>query len=268
VGYAINTYVMSDIHGCYDEMQTMLRKINFTEKDQLIIAGDYVDRGLQSYEMLCWMENVPDNILLIKGNHDAEFAYNIGLVNLTLKANNLQIQPSDVKETKMAYELTKQLLSENKNGELFDYYGTLGKLIVENSVSLKRLNEWKSIIDNMPYLFKTRVNGRRYIIVHAGYIDRDKLESVKYSSLENFYLYARDEAYLYGGTPNTTVISGHTPTISKTNISYNNGFVFKKIDENRNCIFYNIDCGCAYKAVRENAQLACIRLEDEAVFYV
>jgi serine/threonine protein phosphatase 1 len=259
---------MSDIHGCYDEMQTMLKKINFTENDQLIIAGDYIDRGSQSYEMLCWLENVSDNILLVKGNHDAEFAYNVGFLNLIVKSKKIQLEPSNVKGTKLVYEFTKQLLYEDKNGDFFDYYGTLGRLIEENNVSLKRLNEWKNIIDNMPYFFKTRVNGRKYIIVHAGYIDRDKFESVDYSSAEKFYLYARDEAYLYGGTPDTTIISGHTPTISESNISYNNGFVFKKVDENRNCTFYNIDCGCAYKAVNVNAQLACIRLEDEAVFYV
>jgi serine/threonine protein phosphatase 1 len=259
---------MSDIHGCYDAMQTMLRKINFTENDQLIIAGDYVDRGLQSYEMLCWMENAPENVLLVKGNHDAEFAYNVQLLNLTAKANKIQLELSDVKATKSLYELAKRRLSVNKNSELFDYYGTLGKLIEENNVSLKRLNEWKRIIDNMPYLYKIRINGRQYIIVHAGYIDRDRLEDVKYSSVEDFYLYARDEAYLYGGTPDTTIISGHTPTISESNLVYNNGFVFKKIDENRNCTFYNIDCGCAYKEVRENARLACIRLDDEEVFYV
>lgn len=50
----MNTYVMSDIHGCYDEMYNMFDKIGFSENDQLIIAGDYIDRGNQSYEMLCW----------------------------------------------------------------------------------------------------------------------------------------------------------------------------------------------------------------------
>lgn len=62
----MNTYVMSDIHGCYDEMLEMFNKINFSENDQLIIAGDYIDRGRQSYEMLRWLENAPDNILLLK----------------------------------------------------------------------------------------------------------------------------------------------------------------------------------------------------------
>ena len=70
----MNTYVMSDIHGCYDDFIAMLDQIKFSESDQLILAGDYIDRGSQSFEMLKWIENAPDNVLLIKGGHEAEFA--------------------------------------------------------------------------------------------------------------------------------------------------------------------------------------------------
>lgn len=56
----MSTYVMSDIHGCYDELMTMLRKIKFSAEDKLIIAGDYIDRGTQNYEMLKWIESMPD----------------------------------------------------------------------------------------------------------------------------------------------------------------------------------------------------------------
>jgi serine/threonine protein phosphatase 1 len=257
---------MSDIHGCYDELMSMLKKINFTDDDQLIIAGDYVDRGQQSYEMLCWLENLPDNILFIKGNHDAEFAYNIELMNIAIKANNLNVDFENAEATGLVYDLTKQILLDNENGILFDYYGTLNELINKHQVTLKKLNEWKSIIDNMPYLFKIRINGKRYIIVHAGYIDERKLKGTKYNSLEDFYLYARDEAYEYGGADDTTIISGHTPTISKSNVSYNNGLVYKRVD--KHCTYFNIDCGCAYKANQSNARLACIRLDDEKIFYV
>ena len=56
------TYVMSDLHGCFDELNAMLAKIGFSDQDKLILAGDYIDRGSQNYEMLCWMEQVPQNI--------------------------------------------------------------------------------------------------------------------------------------------------------------------------------------------------------------
>lgn len=69
----MNTYVISDIHGCYDAFIDMLKKINFTAEDQLILAGDYIDRGPKNLEMLKWIEKAQDNVLLIKGNHDIEF---------------------------------------------------------------------------------------------------------------------------------------------------------------------------------------------------
>ena len=61
-------YIMSDIHGCYDEFIDMLGKIHFSSKDILICAGDYIDRGKQSYEMLRWIENRPSNVILVKGS--------------------------------------------------------------------------------------------------------------------------------------------------------------------------------------------------------
>ena len=43
---------MSDLHGCFDELNAMLAKIGFSDQDKLILAGDYIDRGSQNYEML------------------------------------------------------------------------------------------------------------------------------------------------------------------------------------------------------------------------
>lgn len=42
----MNTYVMSDIHGCYDEFQQMLEKIHFSDRD-LLIAPEIILTGEQ-----------------------------------------------------------------------------------------------------------------------------------------------------------------------------------------------------------------------------
>ena len=40
------TLAVSDIHGCVDEFKQLLDKVNFNaEEDQLVLLGDYVDRG-------------------------------------------------------------------------------------------------------------------------------------------------------------------------------------------------------------------------------
>lgn len=45
-------YVMSDLHGCFEEYKRMLEKIDFKESDTLYILGDIVDRGSQSIQIL------------------------------------------------------------------------------------------------------------------------------------------------------------------------------------------------------------------------
>ena len=45
----LSTYIMSDIHGCYDAFLSMLSAVRFSGSDMLIAAGDYIDRVKQSY---------------------------------------------------------------------------------------------------------------------------------------------------------------------------------------------------------------------------
>ena len=44
------TYVMSDLHGCYDKYAQMLEKIGFGDGDTLYILGDVIDRGPDGIE--------------------------------------------------------------------------------------------------------------------------------------------------------------------------------------------------------------------------
>ena len=48
----MSTYVMSDLHGCYDDFMKMQEAVRFTDCDRLILAGDLIERGSQDYEML------------------------------------------------------------------------------------------------------------------------------------------------------------------------------------------------------------------------
>jgi serine/threonine protein phosphatase 1 len=262
---------MSDIHGCYDEFMQMLNIIEFSEKDTLIIAGDYIDRGPKSYEMLRWLEGKPDNVILVMGNHDKEFAYNVQLMRSAMKTNKLTIDVNSAEHAKLLYELVAQLaLQQGGDVSFFDYYGTIGKLIEDKGVSLTDLEKWEEIISQMPYYYKIHTGERECIVVHAGYIE--SLEGVEtddtFASIEDFYLYARDDAYIYGGIPHGMIVAGHTPTTAEEELPFNDGNVYRSYDEDLDCIFYDIDCGCAMRKVRKNGKLACIRLEDEKVFYV
>ena len=75
----MSTYVIGDVHGCFDELKKLLKKISFNpSKDSIIFTGDLVNRGNQSLEVLefCMKEKSIDVVLknetlyISKSNYD------------------------------------------------------------------------------------------------------------------------------------------------------------------------------------------------------
>lgn len=62
-------YCMSDIHGEKDRFDKMLDLIHFSDSDTLYIIGDVIDRGPSGIEILKFIMDHP-NIILIMGNHE------------------------------------------------------------------------------------------------------------------------------------------------------------------------------------------------------
>ena len=63
------TYVMSDLHGCYELYMEMLEKIGFSDDDTLYILGDVADRGDGPIDIyMDMMER--KNVVPLLGNHD------------------------------------------------------------------------------------------------------------------------------------------------------------------------------------------------------
>jgi serine/threonine protein phosphatase 1 len=74
-------YAIGDIHGCYDQLRSLLRQIAADAEIHargrtatLIFCGDYVDRGPASRQVLdalCWLKRwQPFDMLFLKGNHE------------------------------------------------------------------------------------------------------------------------------------------------------------------------------------------------------
>ncbi len=246
------TYVMTDLYGCFRAFMQMLEEIEFSDDDRLIVAGDIIDRGPQNYEMLNWLLNRPDNVVVCMGNHDESFIEYVDLLEQYMQ------REKDILE---AYRIIK----ENDVG--FDCYGTLHKLIEFNHVELEPFVKWRDIMKQFPYCIELGVNDRNYIVVHAGYcLNIPKEQS--HVRMEDMYTKARWQALEWGGTKDATIIAGHTPTITTSQPFYNNGKVFRYEKPDMNCVIYNIDCGYVFRGSRPSANMACMRLEDEKVFYL
>lgn len=250
------TYVIGDIHGCYDEWISLRDKILKEDpKAEFILIGDIIDRGPDTVKMLRWaMENVTANgqYQILIGNHELD---------------KFQIMEHYIK---YGYE---------SDPDWYSYYDKYRFIkTIYNDISPKEaesvLEFWKSL----PFYMKRAVSGVDFYIAHADIpeqlIKNNELvpkEMLHYRDKESV-VWNRDEELLGWDGPGV-LIHGHTPTICDFGILGN-------VKYSKGCIIYcknriNIDCGMVYWHVDKDktdpdcavANLAGLRLEDLKEFY-
>ena len=110
------SYVIGDVQGCFDELMLLLDKINFdSNNDELIFAGDLINRGPKSLEVLEFCLDNKKSIEVVLGNHDIYLLY---LIHQNKK--NYQLAPileSKNRKKFFRWLIKKPLMLERKNNK-------------------------------------------------------------------------------------------------------------------------------------------------------
>jgi len=68
---AVATYVIGDVQGCFDELQALLDRAEFSPgRDRVWLVGDLVNRGPRSASVLRWAVRHDPCVVAVLGNHD------------------------------------------------------------------------------------------------------------------------------------------------------------------------------------------------------
>lgn len=268
----MSTYVVGDLHGCYDEFMELVDRINQNDKDaHFILVGDIVDRGPDTIKLLRWaIENVnmPDSPFeMIMGNH--EF----------------------MKIEELEYYFQKISEGHSRNIKYYDMQYEFNRVLAKEKIEKEEIRDFYEFFRNLPYYIEvdTKLLGqdKHFIIVHAAVtqecMNKDgTINGVKLlPELEVISRHAggwSEHADIvwsrnYSGydtmVGDSIVIHGHTPTV--TNEIIEAGAVPGRIDYRPHDV--NIDCGLVFHTYTEAANLhpnlaaICLETFEEIYLY-
>lgn len=234
----MSTYVIGDIHGEYEQLRTLLKKMNFGSEDHLYVMGDVVDRGPHPIKALQYLMSLPNCTCLV-GNHEV-----MAISCLDLLMN----------------EITEDFLNSLKEEDmqsLLEWMNNGAKSTMDEFQKLTKEEQFEIIdfIGDFEAYAELNVNGQDYILVHAGLgNDFCYLTPMEEYALDELVWYRADYEIPY--FEDKIVITGHTPT-QRIACNPNPGYIYKGNNH------IAIDC-CACS---NSGRLAGICLETGQEFY-
>ena len=68
-----NVWVVGDVHGFNQTLRSLVAKLDIKTGDYVVLLGDLIDRGPDSYDVIQFVKNSP-NMATVKGNHEKMMA--------------------------------------------------------------------------------------------------------------------------------------------------------------------------------------------------
>lgn len=182
------TYVMSDLHGRCDLYRQMLKTIGFSERDELYILGDAIDRGEDGIDLLLDLMERP-NVHLLLGDHED--------MARTILWEYTFAQDGEYLKSAAFTEKTKRWMEDGGEATLSAF---------------QRLDWWEQerivvYLYSLPYRKELTLNGLTY---HLSHTLPDKPPVMEDAPKRDF-LWGELDYRICCGT-GKTFITGHTPT--------------------------------------------------------
>lgn len=231
-------YLMSDIHGDFENFYKMLVKINFSNYDQLYVLGDVLDKGTEN---LCLYEFIyhTENIYLLKGNHEY---------------------------------LCERYLSGQITAEMWDSCGGETTRREVSVLSEEKRQALYYSLRELPVYKVLQTGSTQYFLTHSGYhadccvrdpesglVDIEASVKKAVSWNQERYLFSDDIHYIPASLRfDKRLIVGHYPTLLLPD--------FRRAEIYHGTKYTNLDTGNERRD--QGGRLACLRLEDGREFYV
>lgn len=185
-------YVMSDLHGCYDQYERMLKKISFSKDDVLYILGDVVDRGPDGMKILLDIAK-RENVILFRGNHDHQ---------AEILLSNLHC----IEDGSFSKELLKELMNVYKLWLSDGGRTTLEEYLLLSEEEREIVHK---VLRNALTSKEIEVNGKPFLLAHT-VPEVDIICDYEKWTLEDYILGEPDYEEVY--FEDKYVITGHTAT--------------------------------------------------------
>lgn len=221
-------YVMSDLHGCYEEFKQALELIQFSQEDTMYLLGDVIDRGPDSILLLQGLM-MYDNIIPLIGNHEVMAMSLLPKLctEITEDSYNTTIDEDDL--------ISLDYWMQDGRKMTLDQFQRLDRWDMD--MILDYLNEFRLIEE-------VCISNQNYVLMHAGVPDMLNRSDLSHLRIEDC---------VFQTTPywiqDSILVCGHTPTKSH----------LIEFDEHK----ISIDCGCVF-----GGALGILRLDDMKAFYV